>query len=107
MYPKKVRLLGHHEKKDKKKKKEKQKNGGKKGKGQHRSRSEEVLHKMSVNHHSVVDVWKILRRFLDDGYMLIGDFQDLAHAKVKYTPERLSMYQGQVWNWKEESLWRL
>lgn len=96
VYPKKVRLLGHE-------KKDKQKNGGKeKRKGKNRSHSEEVLHKMRMNHHSVVDVWKILRRFLDDGYMLIGDFQDLAHAKLKYTPERLRMYQGQVWNWKEE-----
>jgi hypothetical protein len=34
--------------------------------------------------------------------MLIGDFQDLSHAKVKYTPERLHNYQGQVLNWKEE-----
>ncbi len=102
VYPRKVRLLGH-EKKDKKKKKDKQTNEGKKkGKGKNRSQSEEVMHKMRMNHHSVVDVWKILRRFLDDGYTLIGDFQDLAHAKVKYTPERLHMYQGQVWNWKEE-----
>jgi hypothetical protein len=97
VYPRKLRLLGH-EKKDEKKV---NKNGGEKGKGK-RDRSEEERHKMRMNHHSVVDVWKMLRRFLDDGYMLIGDFQDLSHAKVKYTPQQLHMYQLQVWNWKEE-----
>mmetsp|Transcript_33104 Transcript_33104/g.67610 ORF Transcript_33104/g.67610 Transcript_33104/m.67610 type:complete len:622 (-) Transcript_33104:2235-4100(-) len=96
VYPRKLRLLGHEKKG---KKKDKKKDGGK---GKHRSQSEEALHKMRMNHHSVVDVWKILRRFLDDGYMLIGDFQDLSHAKVKYTPERLHIYQVQVWNWKDE-----
>ncbi|KAL7494827.1 hypothetical protein ACHAWT_003646 [Skeletonema menzelii] len=100
VYPRKLRLLGR-EKKDTKK--DKQKNKGKnKGKGKNRSQSEKELHKMRKNHHSIVDVWKILRRFLDDGYMLIGDFQDLSHAKVRYTPERLHNYQGQVLNWKEE-----
>ena len=34
--------------------------------------------------------------------MLLGDFQDLNHAKISYTPERLHQYQLQVWNWKEE-----
>jgi CHAD domain-containing protein len=100
VYPRKLRLLGHEKKGDGEKKVNML--GGDGGKGKFRSQSEEVLHKMRMNHHTVVDVWKILRRFLDDGYMLIGDFQDLSHAKVKYTPERLQIYQLQVWNWKEE-----
>ena len=106
VYPRKLRLLGHEKKDEKKDKthggKVNAHGGEKKGEGKNRSQSEEILHKMRMNHHSVVDVWKILRRFLDDGYMLIGDFQDLSHAKVKYTPERLHIYQVQVWNWKEE-----
>jgi len=47
------------------------------------------------------DLWKTLRRFLNNGYMLIGDLQDLDHAKIKYTPEQLARYQLQVWQWNE------
>ena len=48
------------------------------------------------------DLWKILRRFLDDGYTLIGDFQDLDHAHIQYTSDQLAQYQLQVWQWNEE-----
>lgn len=37
-----------------------------------------------------------------DGYRLIGDFQDLSHAKIMYTPEQLADYQVQVWTWKTD-----
>ena len=96
VYPKKTRLLGDEKKQHTKDAGRKRKNGAK------RSESDEELHKTRMNHHSVVDVWKKLRRFLNDGYTLIGDFEDLTRAKVKYTPERLNIYQEQVWNWKEE-----
>jgi hypothetical protein len=46
------------------------------------------------------DLWRILRVYLMDGYRLIGDFQDLSHAKIMYTPEQLTDYQVQVWTWK-------
>ncbi len=31
-----------------------------------------------------LDVWFKLRKGLDEGYQLIGDFQDLAHSGVAY-----------------------
>ena len=31
------------------------------------------------------DLWGELRTFMDDGYTLLGDFQDLAHSGVNYT----------------------
>jgi hypothetical protein len=106
VYPRKLRLLGRQ--KTGEEQEEDNMPGGerkmkKKGRGKHqRNDKEEILHKTKKNHHTVVDVWKILRRFLDDGYMLLGDFQDLNHAKISYTPKRLHQYQLQVWNWKEE-----
>ena len=48
------------------------------------------------------DLWRILRVYLMDGYRLIGDFQDLSHAKIMYTPEQLADYQVQVWTWKTD-----
>jgi len=50
------------------------------------------------------DLWKTLRRFLDDGYTLLGDFQDLDHAHIRYTPEQLSQYQRQLWEWNADFL---
>ncbi|KAL3771641.1 hypothetical protein ACHAW5_007343 [Stephanodiscus triporus] len=46
------------------------------------------------------DLWGTLRGFLDDGYMLLGDFQDLDHANVTYPPERLLSYQRRIWEWR-------
>ena len=50
----------------------------------------------------IKDLWKSLRRYLDNGYQLIGDFQDLDHAKIMYTPEQLAEYQVQVWQWYDD-----
>lgn len=104
VYPRKLRLLGRQKTGEEEDSTQgERKMMKKKGRGKHqRNDKEETLHKTKKNHHSVVDVWKLLRRFLDDGYMLLGDFQDLNHAKISYTPERLHQYQLQVWNWKEE-----
>lgn len=51
-----------------------------------------------------IDLWLTLRHFLDNGYELIGRFQDLDHAKIKYTSTQLAKYQIQVWRWNEEFL---
>jgi hypothetical protein len=48
------------------------------------------------------DLWYTLRRFLDRGYTLIGDFQDLDHAKIMVSPAQLAQYQHQVWDWTDE-----
>lgn len=47
----------------------------------------------------VTDLWRTLRKYLDDGYTIIGEFQDLDHAKIKFSPEKLAQYQLQVWEW--------
>lgn len=49
----------------------------------------------------IKDLWKTLRKFLNKGYMIIGDFQDLDHAHINYNPEQLAEYQLQVWQWHE------
>ena len=50
------------------------------------------------------DLWSILRRYLDRGYVLIGDYQDLDHAKIKYTSKQLAEYQHLIWKWNEDFL---
>mmetsp|Transcript_40747 Transcript_40747/g.85599 ORF Transcript_40747/g.85599 Transcript_40747/m.85599 type:complete len:736 (+) Transcript_40747:73-2280(+) len=50
----------------------------------------------------IKDLWRSLRKFLDDGYTLIGEFQDLDHARIRYTPEQLAKYQLLVWDWYDE-----
>eukprot|EP00804_Cyclotella_cryptica_P019545 CCRYP_014318-RA/>CCRYP_014318-RA protein AED:0.07 eAED:0.19 QI:0/0.33/0.25/1/0.66/0.5/4/1668/1021 len=74
---------------------------GRRGKGGSlsRNRYEEEEEKKKEE---MYDLWKILRKFLDDGYTIIGDFQDLDHAKIEYTPEQLAQYQLVVWEWHVE-----
>jgi len=50
----------------------------------------------------IKDLWYTLRKFLDRGYTLIGDFQDLDHAKIMHSPDQLAEYQLQVWLWHDE-----
>ncbi|KAL7540402.1 hypothetical protein ACHAWF_006670 [Thalassiosira exigua] len=50
------------------------------------------------------DLWKTLRSFLNRGYMLIGDFQDLDHAHIEYTSDRLAHHQRELWEWNESFL---
>ena len=46
------------------------------------------------------DLWRTLRKILADGYRLIGEFQDLDHAHIAYTPSQLAEYQQEVWAWR-------
>lgn len=50
----------------------------------------------------IKDLWYTLRKSLDRGYTLIGDFQDLDHAKIMHSPDQLAQYQLQVWQWHDE-----
>ncbi|KAL7542746.1 hypothetical protein ACHAXR_012050 [Thalassiosira sp. AJA248-18] len=52
--------------------------------------------------YEIKDMWKTLRRFLDNGYTLLGDFQDLDRANINYTPEQRAQYQLLVWQWNDE-----
>lgn len=45
------------------------------------------------------DLWEQLRKYLDTGYVLIGNFQDLHNANIKYTHKRLVKYQFKIWQW--------
>ena len=51
------------------------------------------------NHAKHQDLWKTLRKYLDEGYTIIGDFQDLDHAHILYTQEQLTLSQTRVWEW--------
>lgn len=70
---------------------------GKKGESTSTSREDDDDENKSTA--EIKDLWRILRKFLDDGYQLIGEFQDLDHARIMYTPEQLAEYQLQVWQW--------
>jgi exopolyphosphatase len=45
------------------------------------------------------DLWEQVRKYLDTGYVLIGNFQDLHNANIKYTHKRLVKYQLKIWQW--------
>ncbi len=59
-----------------------------------------------MRHHEIrpkiKDLWYTLRKFLDRGYTLIGDFQDLDHAKIMHSSAQLAQYQLKVWQWCDE-----
>jgi hypothetical protein len=46
------------------------------------------------------DVWPKLRGDLDDGYTVIGDFQDLAHSGVNYTHSEMRARRDVCLKWK-------
>jgi len=48
-----------------------------------------------------VDLWELLRGSFDEGYTLVGDFQDLDHSKVNYTQTDLDQKRGACLDWKE------
>ncbi|KAL9184714.1 hypothetical protein ACHAXT_012684 [Thalassiosira profunda] len=48
------------------------------------------------------DLWKVLRHHLAMGYRLIGEYQDLDHAHIKYNSDQLADYQLQVWQWYDD-----
>jgi hypothetical protein len=45
------------------------------------------------------DTWLALRSYLDDGYTAIGEFLDLVHSHVHYSPKRLNTRRNQVLDW--------
>lgn len=45
------------------------------------------------------DLWKTLRKYLDEGYTIIGSFQDLDHASIQYSEDQLASSQREVWAW--------
>eukprot|EP00696_Hemimastix_kukwesjijk_P012874 gnl/Hemi2/26193_TR8790_c0_g1_i1.p1 gnl/Hemi2/26193_TR8790_c0_g1~~gnl/Hemi2/26193_TR8790_c0_g1_i1.p1 ORF type:complete len:336 (+),score=125.83 gnl/Hemi2/26193_TR8790_c0_g1_i1:138-1145(+) len=45
------------------------------------------------------DVWRMVRKDLDIGYTLIGDFQDLNHSGVNYTQQELVERRTKCLNW--------
>jgi hypothetical protein len=45
------------------------------------------------------DLWGSLRFYLDDGYMVVGDFLDLNHAHVKYSKRQLNHSRNRVLQW--------
>jgi len=45
------------------------------------------------------DLWASLRAYMDDGYTLLGEFQDLAHSGVNYTQDDLDERRGKVLEW--------
>lgn len=46
------------------------------------------------------DEFIVLRKSIDIGYTLIGDFQDLAHAHIKYKPHELVKRRNACLKWK-------
>jgi len=63
-----------------------------------------TMYESETNNRVYKDMWRTLRRFLDDGYTLIGDFQDLDHAHIRYTDEELLQFQREVWDWNDSFL---
>ncbi len=51
------------------------------------------------------DIWGNLRKHIDDGYTLMGDFQDLAHSSVNYTEDDLEKRLKDVLEWYAD--WKL
>jgi hypothetical protein len=46
------------------------------------------------------DLWNSTRNQLDQGYMIVGEFQDLHNAHVMYSQQQLEDYRGRVLDWK-------
>jgi hypothetical protein len=47
-----------------------------------------------------MDMWKSIRNQLDQGYQIVGEFQDLHNAYVRYSKQQLEDYRGRVLVWK-------
>ena len=49
------------------------------------------------------DLWGTLRKFIDVGYMLLGDYQDLDRANfTRASPNRLVSYRRRIWEWRSD-----
>ena len=51
---------------------------------------------------SNVDMWRLIRHYLDQGYMIVGEFQDLHNAHVLYSQEQMEEKRNEVLEWKRE-----
>lgn len=49
-----------------------------------------------------VDLWELVRNLLDVGYEVIGEFQDLDHAHIQYTPEMFDEARDTVLQWRRD-----
>lgn len=49
---------------------------------------------------SGVDMWRSARKYLDRGYVLVGEFQDLYNAHVRYTDDMLEEARTKVLVWR-------
>lgn len=49
-----------------------------------------------------MDMWKSIRNQLDQGYMIVGEFQDLQNAHVRYSKQQLEDYRVRVLDWKRD-----
>lgn len=51
-----------------------------------------------------IDLWALLRKDLDDGYTLLGNFQDLAHSNVSFTKHDVEVRRDACLKWIERFL---
>jgi len=61
----------------------------------------DVFSPVYTNNTNGVDLWGIVRKSLDDGYTLVGNFQDLDHSHVSYTEKDLETRRNATLDWKE------
>jgi hypothetical protein len=47
------------------------------------------------------DVWSVIRSSLDQGYTIMGQFLDLNHARIRYTPLELEAARTLMLQWKQ------
>jgi len=60
----------------------------------------DVFSPVFANNVNGADLWELLRESFDEGYTLVGDFQDLDHSKVNYTQADLNQRLGACLDWK-------
>lgn len=48
-----------------------------------------------------IDLWKLTRHYLNWGYMIVGEFQDLHNAHILYSQEQMEVLREQVLEWKD------
>jgi hypothetical protein len=57
-----------------------------------------------VERNDIDDPWAVVRTKLDDGYTLIGQYQDLDHSHVRYTIDEISILQYKIIQWNNQFL---
>jgi len=48
------------------------------------------------------NMWRLIRHYLNQGYMIVGEFQDLHNAHVMYSQEQMEELRDEVLEWKRE-----